>query len=132
MTERLKALKRILKVQDQLKKTADWRLAEAERAAGDVEAAKLDLADFLVRADLVGPLAGLAVAQARRLDAQGQAAARTVASEAEAMRAVTARQKLVAKSLEALSREEAAAKERKDLERMIEGLAGRAAGPGGD
>ncbi|WP_165361404.1 hypothetical protein [Lichenibacterium ramalinae] len=55
-----------------------------------------------------------------------------MASEAEAMRAVTARQKLVAKSLEALSREAAAAKERKDLERMIEGLAGRAAGPGGD
>ena len=130
MTERLKALKRVLKVQDQLKKTADWRLAEAERAATAVETARDDLAGFLSRADLVGPLAGLAVAQARRLAVEGQAAARTVAAEAEAMRAVTARQKLVAKGVEALAREEAGARERKDLERLIEGLAGRAAGPG--
>ena len=72
MTERLKALKRVLKVQDQLKKTADWRLAEAERAATAVETARDDLAGFLSRADLVGPLAGLAVAQARRLAVEGR------------------------------------------------------------
>ena len=130
MTERLKALKRVLKVQDQLKRTADWRLAEAERAAGAVEQAKADLAEFLARTELTGPLAGLAVAQARRLAAQGVAAARAVEAEAEAMREVTARQKLVAKGVETLAREEAAARERKDLERLIEGLAGRAAGAG--
>ena len=130
MTERLNALKRVLKVQDQLKRSADWRLAEAERAAAEAEASAGELADFVARADLIGPLAGLAVAQARRLAVQGQAAARRVAAEAEAMREVTARQKLVAKGVDTLAREEAAAAERKELERLIEGLAGRAGGLG--
>ena len=125
MTERLKALRRVLKVQDQLKRSADWRLAEAERASAEVETAKDELARFRDGALLVGPLAGAAAAQARRLDARGIDAAAVVAAEAEAMRDATARQKLLAKTVEALGREEAAARDRKELERLIEGFAAR-------
>ena len=126
MSERLKAMKRVLKVQDQLKRSADWRLAEAERAAGDVAAAQSEFMAFLARTDLSGPLAGLAVRRTERLAVEEHAAARVVAAETEAMREVTARQKLIAKSVDALTRDEAGIRERKDLERLIEGFAGRA------
>ena len=53
------------------------------------------------------------------------AASAEVAAAADAMRDATARQKLVAKGVGALAREEAAARERKDLERLIEGFAAR-------
>ncbi len=130
MTDRLKAMKRVLKVQDQLKRSADWRLADAERAAAEVEASKAELARFLDGALLTGPLAGIASAQARRLDMRATAAAEAVAAETEAMRDATARQKLVAKGVDALAREEAAARERKDLERLIEGVVARGDGGG--
>ncbi len=123
-------MKRVLKVQDQLKRSADWRLAEAERAAAEVEASKAELARFLDGALLTGPLAGIATAQARRLDMRAIAAAQAVTAEAEAMRDATARQKLVAKGVDALAREEAAARERKDLERLIEGVVARGDGGG--
>jgi hypothetical protein len=132
MTERLKAMKRVLKVQDQLKRSADWRLAEAERSAAEVEAAKEELARFCDGELLTGPIAGAAAAQALRLAARGIAAAKTVDAGAEALRDAPARQKLVAKGVDALAREEAAARERKDLERLIEGFAARAAAVGGD
>lgn len=122
-------MKRVLAVQGQLKRHADWRLLAAERTAADIEAAQADLATFMARDDLVGPLAAVAVAQARRLATRGAAAAQAVDVEAAAMREATARHKLVAKGVEALAREEAAARERKDLERLIEGFAGRADRP---
>lgn len=122
-------MKRVLAVQDQLKRSADWRLLAAERTAADIEAAQADLAAFMAQDDLVGPLAAVAAAQARRLAMRGTAAARAVEVEAAAMREATARQKLVAKGVETLAREEAAARERKDLERLIEGFAGRADRP---
>lgn len=129
MTDRLRGLRRILKVQDQIKREADWRLSEAERAAAEVEAARTDLATFLDGDAIVGPLAVTAASQLRRLDARGIAAARAVEEEARAMREATARQKLVAKGVDTLAREEDAARERKDLERLIEGYAARAGLP---
>ena len=128
MTDRLRGMTRILKVQDQLKRMADWRLAEAERGAAEIVDAQAEIRRFMGGDTPLGSLAASAAAQSRRLAARGIAAARTVEQEAEAMRDATARQKLVAKSLEALTREEAASRERKDLERMIEGLAGRGGG----
>lgn len=125
MTDRSKGLKRILRVQDQLKRMADWRFAEAERAANAVDAARLELAAFLDANLLTGGLASIAAAQARRLDARGEAAAVAVTAEAEARRDVAARQKLVAKAAQEAVRDEGAARERKELERLIEGFAAR-------
>ncbi len=131
MTDRLKALKRVLKVQDQLKRSADWRLAEAERASSEIAEAQAELWRFMDGTVLTGAFAAAAAAQSRRLDTRGNEAARVVEAERTAMQEVTARQKLVAKALDSLSREDAAARERKDLERLIEGFAGRGATPGG-
>lgn len=134
MTDRLKAMKRVLKVQDQLKRSADWRLAEAERASAEIADAQTDLWRFMDDTVLTGAFAAAAAAQSRRLDTRGSAAAQVVETERLAMQEATARQKLVAKALETLSREDAAARERKDLERLIEGFAGRSGMPetGGD
>ncbi|WP_237477858.1 hypothetical protein [Lichenibacterium dinghuense] len=126
MTDRLRAMRRVLAVQDGLKRSADWRLAEAERAAADVEAARGDLARFRDAELPTGALAAAAAAQARRLDARAAAAAAAVAAGAEAMREATARQKLFGRAVEALAREEAAARERRDLERLVEDLAAAA------
>ena len=125
MTDRLKAMKRILKVQDQLKKSADWRLAEAERASAEIADAQTELWRFMDGTVLTGAFASAAAAQSRRLDVRGSEAARVVDTERAAMQDATARQKLVAKTLDTLSREDAAARERKGLERLIEGFAAR-------
>ena len=129
-----KAMKRVLKVQDQLKRSADWRLAEAERVSAEIADAQAELWRFMDDAVLTGAFAAAAAAQSRRLDSRGSEAAQIVEAERIAMQEATARQKLVAKTLETLSREDAAARERKDLERLIEGFAGRARrrGAGGD
>ena len=127
MTDRLKALRRVLKVQDQLKRSADWRLAESQRVAGEIAASKVELARFRDGELLTGPLGIAAAVQARRLDARGIEADAAVAAEAETMRDATARQKLVAKGVETLARDEAAARDRKDLERLIESFTTRRA-----
>jgi hypothetical protein len=132
MTDRLKSMKRILKVQDQLKRSADWRLAEAERASAEIGEAKAELWRFMDETMLTGPFAAAAVAQARRLETRGTEAARVVETERIAMQEATARQKLVAKALDTLTREDAAARERKALERLIEGFAARSVGPGSE
>ncbi len=131
MTDRLKALKRVLKVQDQLKRSADWRLAEAERVSAEIADAQAELWRFMDVTVLTGAFAAAAASQSRRLDARGSAAAQVVETERTTMQEATARQKLVAKAHETLSREDAAARERKDLELLIEGFAGRGAMLGG-
>ena len=131
MTDRLKALRRVLKVQDQLKRSADWRLAEAQRVVAEVAASKVELARFRDGELLTGPLGVAAAVQARRLDARGIDAEAVEAAETQAMREATARQKLVAKGVETLARDEAAARDRKDLERLIESFTARR-GAGGD
>ncbi|MGI3900449.1 MAG: hypothetical protein ACRYGP_24655 [Janthinobacterium lividum] len=130
MTDRLKALKRVLKVQDQLKRSADWRLAEAERVSAEIADAQAELWRFMDDTLLTGRFAAAAASQSRRLDTRGSAAAQVVDTERTAMQEATARQKLVAKALDTLARENAATRERKDLERLIEGFAGRGAMPG--
>ncbi len=131
MTDRLKSLRRVLKVQDQLKRSADWRLAEAQRVVAEVAASKVELARFRDGELLTGPLGVAAAVQARRLDARGIDAEAAEAAETQAMRDATARQKLVAKGVETLARDEAAARDRKDLERLIESFTARR-GAGGE
>ena len=124
MTDRLKAMKRVLKVQDQLKRSADWAGRAGARLGRDRGCSERSVA-LHGRHLLTGAFAAAAAAQSRRLDTRGSAAAQVVEAERLAMQEATARQKLVAKALETLSREHAAARERKDLDRLIEGFAGR-------
>ncbi len=125
MTDRLQGMQRLLRLQGDIKRMADWRLAEAERASAEVEEAQRALAAFVDGEVLTGPLATAAIGQAKRLNVRAVAAVRRVESEADAMREATARQKLAGRMVEELGRAERAARERKDLERLIQGLAGR-------
>ncbi len=124
--DRLNSMRRILKVQDGIKRMADWRLAEAERERAEAEEARSAIAAFVDGEVLTGPLAAAAVSQARRLAEREAAAARRVAVEAEAMRDATARQKLAGRAVADLDRAERQRGERKDLERLIEAFAARA------
>ena len=103
MTDRLKSMKRILKVQDGIKRMADWRLAEAERERAEAAEAGREIAAFIDREMLTGPLAIAAVAQSGRLGEREAAAVLRAEAEAERQR-----------------------DERKDLERLVEAFAARA------
>ncbi len=122
MTDRLKSMKRILKVQDGIKRMADWRLAEAERERAEAAEAGRALAAFIDREMLTGPLATAAVAQSGRLGEREAAAV----LRAEALRDATARQKLAGRAVADLGRAERQRAERKDLERLVEAFAARA------
>ncbi len=126
MTDRLKSMKRILKVQDGIKRMADWRLAEAERERAEAAEAGREIAAFIDREMLTGPLAIAAVAQSGRLGERVAAAVLRAEAEAEALRDATARQKLAGRAVADLGRAERQRAERKDLERLVEAFAARA------
>ena len=132
MNDRLVGMKRILKVQDQVKRIADWRVADAERHKQEIEEAQRALVAYLDDAVLEGALAAVAVAQTRRLVRRGTAAAENLAAEIDMAREAQGRQKLVARLVDALGHEDRMARERKDLDALIEAFTLRAARPDPD
>ncbi len=129
MNDRLLGMKRILKVQDQVKRIADWRVAEAERSKREIEDAQRALAAYIDDTVLDGSLAAAAVAQTRRLLGRGTAAAEALAAENEKAREAQGRQKLVARFVDGLSRDDRMVRERKDLDTLIEAFTSRASQP---
>ncbi len=132
MNDRLLGMKRVLKVQDQIKRIADWRVAEAERHKREIEDAQRVLAAYLDDSALEGALAAAAVAQTRRLVRRGTAADESLAAETDKAREAQGRQKLVARFVDTLAHEDRAARERKDLAALIEAFTNRAARPDAD
>ena len=132
MNDRLVGMKRILKVQDQVKRMADWRVAEAERHKRDIEDAQQALATYLADTVPEGALAAAAVAQTRRLVHRGTAATENLADETRKAREAQGRQKLVERFVDALTKDERTARERKDLAALIEAFTNRAARPDPD
>lgn len=126
MSERLRSMQRIVAVQAQRKRLAEWRLAAIETRKAAVVAARADLAAFVEDANLAGPLATLALGQHRRL------AEREAQTEAERVRQLTAvqaaerRHRLAERITEAAAAEDRVAEERRSLERLIESTVGRA------
>ena len=132
MNDRLNGMKRILKVQDQVKRIADWRVVEAERHKREIEEAQRLLAAYLDESALEGALAAAAVAQTRRLVRRGTEAAESLASETDKAREAQGRQKLVARCVDALTQDDRTARGRKDLDTLIEAFTNRAARPDPD
>ena len=132
MNDRLVGMKRILKVQDQVKRIADWRVAEAERLKREIEDAQQALAAYLAETALEGALAAAAVAQTRRLVRRGMDATESLADETHKAREAQGRQKLVARFVDALAHDDRTARERKDLAALIEVFTNRAARPDPD
>ena len=125
MSERLRALDRIAAVQRQVKRIADWRLAEAEREAAEAAEAQAAIDAWIADDTPRGLLAEAAVKQARRTALRGERAASAVTAAAAVAREAGARDKLVERRRGAITREERSAEERKALERLVEAFAAR-------
>lgn len=68
MKQRLQSIRRVLAVQDQLRRMAEWKLADIERQLADVRQAQVDLDHFVDRAHPIGGLLlGVVTTQRRRL-----------------------------------------------------------------
>ena len=134
MNDRLVGMKRILKVQDQVKRIADWRVAEAERhLKREIEDAQQALAGLSGRNR---PRRGTR-GRGRRPDATAGPARNRTRPRASRTRPTrrekpTGRQKLVARFVDALAHDDRTARERKDLAALIEVFTNRAARPDPD
>jgi hypothetical protein len=68
MKRRLQAIRRLVAVQDQLRRLAEWKLADIDRQIAEVAAAQADLDRFVDRSHPIsGMLLGVVTAQRRRL-----------------------------------------------------------------
>ena len=68
MNNRLKSIRRLVAVQDQLRRLAEWKLADIDRQIAEVAAAQADLDRFVDRSHPIsGMLLGVVTAQRRRL-----------------------------------------------------------------
>ena len=120
MSERLRSLRRIVAVREQLARLAEWRLAASEISLRTTEAAQGALDGFLESPDLGPALGGLAQAQTRRL-------ATRVVAEAAARDRLQAQRRDAEQRLrsslnltETFARLERDKAERQDLEQLIE------------
>ncbi|MCW6507345.1 hypothetical protein [Lichenifustis flavocetrariae] len=127
MSDRLKAMRRIMAVQAQAKRLAEWELAATERRKAAIEAARRDLDSFVEGANLAGPLGTIAIKQARRLAQREAASEQDRSRQIDAVQAAERRHRLSERVTETLATEERAAEERRLLEQLVEGLMARGA-----
>ena len=112
-------MQRIVAMQAQRKRLAEWKLAEIETRKAAVKAAQTELGSYMEAAELTGPLAVLALKQTRRL------AEREAETEAErnrqqaAVQAAERRHRLAERIAEAAAAEDRMIRERRGLETLI-------------
>ncbi len=126
MTDRLKSVKRILAVQVQVKRMAEIELAATERRKGALDTARKDLVAFVETLHGAAGMGLVATRQGSRLAKRETDAEAARLKQAAALATIQARLKLAERVNEAVGREERAAGERRELERLIEVFAGRA------
>lgn len=129
MTRRLKTMRRILAVQSQVKRLAEWQLSAIENRQREIEVLGRDLDGFIEQANLAGSLADLALRSRRRLAVGEAAADKERVLQAEATREARSRAKLAERMVEALAADERRVRERQDLDGILEGLANRGKRP---
>jgi hypothetical protein len=84
MKRRLQSIRRMLAVQDQLRRLAEWKLADIDRQLAEVAAAQADLDSFVDRAHPIsGMLLGVVTTQRRRLGARAVQLKEARVSQAE-------------------------------------------------
>ena len=125
MSERLDAMRRLMRLQGQVKRLAEARLAEAEAERREIEAAQRDLDAFVGEAPVAGKLASLVVVQRRRLGAQAVVAGQKVDRQAQETREARSRLKIAERMAETLGAEDRQLQERKELERLLDGMMGQ-------
>ena len=125
MSERLRSLHRILAVQAQRKRLAEWALAAAETRKAAVGLERTELRGFVEAENLTGPLAGLALEQTRRLAERDAEAGRDVGRQRDALQAAERRHRLAERLTEAVAAENRIVAERRSLEQLIEDAVAR-------
>jgi hypothetical protein len=126
--DRLKAMRRIVAVQAQVKRIAEWKLASIEERKVRLETATRELAGFLDGENAVGRFATLALKQARRLAEREAAAERDRIRQAAATLKAQSRHKLAEEMTETFAREDRAVRERQALEQLIESFVSKSLG----
>ena len=130
MSARLRSMRRILGVQAQIKRLAEWDLAAAEQRQRDIEAQRQALDALIDGGDLSGALATAALRHRRKVQGREQEAEQERAAKALATRDAQARCRLAERLVADLDGQDRAARERQDLEWLIESAAGRGGTPG--
>ena len=125
MSERLAALQRILAVQEIIRQRAEFALGAAERRKGAAATDRDTLAAFAEGAGLRGELAQLATIQGRRLAVREGQAEADVARQLKASQKAQARHKLTDQIVDRVARDEQASADRRELQELIDDLAGR-------
>lgn len=120
MTDRQRSLARVVALQGKMQTIAAARLAAADAQKREIAASREALQAFVAGAELTGALAVHAITATRALVAREADAEARRASLAEARQAVETKLKLAERLAETVDREEAAAAERRALERLIE------------
>ncbi len=120
MTDRQRSLARVVALQGKMQTIAAAKLAAADAQKREIVASREALQDFVAGAELTGALAVHAITATRALVAREAEAEARRKSLAEARQAAETKLKLAERLAETIDREEAAAAERRALERLIE------------
>lgn len=125
MSDRLKSMRRLARVQGQVKRLAEADLQSADEHRRDVAATALGLDAFMGDPDLSSRMISMAIGQRRKVAVRLTEAERALAAQTEVTREARSRFRLAERMVDNLGVEEKRAQERKDLERLIEAAANR-------
>lgn len=126
MTARLNSAQRIVRVQRDLRRVAEWRHAEIERRVQSLEQARRDLVRFLSEEHAFsGLLAGNLARRLKSLASEIEEARAALAAQAEAVLKEARLGKQAERVAESLAREARRSDERQELMAAIEGAAAR-------
>ena len=129
MKDRLRSMRRVLAVQEQVKRLAEWQLTSAETRQRELEGEAQELDGYIARSAIGDPLSNAAMGQRRRVAGQEVANTEAVVRERQAVTQARSLHRLAERMLDTLETDDERLRERRDLERLIEELCGRKADP---
>ncbi len=129
MSDRLKSMERVVAVQAQVKRMAEWKLAAIEQRKAALVTAQRELASFLDDGAFMGPFATVALKQSDRIAQREAVAEHDRQRQAALTQKAQASHKLAEQMTDAVAKDERAAEERRALESLIEAHLARTAPP---
>ena len=130
MSARLKSMRRIVEVQRDLRRAAEWRRAELERRLAALQEGERELVRFLSGENAFSGLFAASLAgRLRSLAAEVEEAKRALAAQAEVVLCEAGREKRAERLAATLRREERRGEERNELAAAVEDAGMRHASP---
>lgn len=130
MSERLKSMQRVLAVQAQAKRIAEWKLATIDQRKTVLDQARLALGDFMDGGELTGALAGVALTQAKRIAERQAIVDLDRQRQFDRTQKAQRSHKLAERMTETVAKDERAAEDRRALEALIDAFMTRPSDPG--